>query len=139
LEFEREFLSLLHPEFEPRHAQLLARGRVPLAKETHLRGAGLLGVSSVLAGRVAPMLDVTSMPSHSSAQPQLVAPSNGMGRSPSGGGGVVLLIFSVAILRSQGTMRLIATRICWTWPMLLRPGLVRLLRVPPICIEYCGA
>jgi hypothetical protein len=57
------------------------------AEETCLRGAGLLGVSSVLAGRVAPVLDVTSMLSRSSAQPQLVAPSNGMGRSPSGGGG----------------------------------------------------
>jgi hypothetical protein len=37
----------------------------------------------------------------------------------------------VAILRSQGTTRLIATRRCWIWAMLLRPGLVRLLRVPP--------
>ncbi|KAK1609081.1 hypothetical protein QYE76_032754 [Lolium multiflorum] len=52
LEFQRvfEFLSRLRKEFEPRRAQLLARGRVPLsevlaelrAEETRLRGAGLL-------------------------------------------------------------------------------------------------
>ena len=61
LEFQRvyEFLSRLRKEFEPRRAQLLARGRVPLsevlaelrAEETRLRGAGLLEVPSVLAAR----------------------------------------------------------------------------------------
>jgi hypothetical protein len=50
LEFQRvyEFLSQLRKEFEPRRAQLLARGRVPIsevlselrAEETRLRGAG---------------------------------------------------------------------------------------------------
>jgi hypothetical protein len=59
LEFQRvyEFLSRLCPESEPRRAQLIARGRIPLsvvlselrAEETRLRGAGLLGVPSVLA------------------------------------------------------------------------------------------
>ncbi|KAK1693722.1 hypothetical protein QYE76_010419 [Lolium multiflorum] len=52
-----EFLSRLRKEFEPRRAQLLARGRGPLsavlaelrAEETRLRGAGLLEVRSVLA------------------------------------------------------------------------------------------
>jgi hypothetical protein len=61
LEFQRvyEFLSQLRKEFEPRRAQLLARGRVPLsevlselrAEETRLRGVGLLEVPSVLAAR----------------------------------------------------------------------------------------
>ena len=61
LEFHRlhEFLSHLHPEFEPRRAHLLARGRVPIlevlvelpAEETRLRSAGLLVVPTVLAAR----------------------------------------------------------------------------------------
>ncbi|KAK1695866.1 hypothetical protein QYE76_012563 [Lolium multiflorum] len=65
LEFQRvfEFLSRLRKEFEPRRAQLLARGRVPLsevlaelrAEETRLRGAGLLEVPSVLAARGPPV------------------------------------------------------------------------------------
>jgi hypothetical protein len=64
LEFQRiyEFLSRLRKEFEPRRAQLLARGRVPIsevlselrAEETRLRGAGFLEVPSVLAARGAP-------------------------------------------------------------------------------------
>jgi hypothetical protein len=64
LEFQRiyEFLSQLRKKFEPRRAQLLARGRVPLsevlselrAEETRLRGFGLLEVPSVLAARGAP-------------------------------------------------------------------------------------
>ena len=59
LEFQRvyEFLSRLRGEFEPRRAQLFARGRVPIsevfselrAEETRRRGAGLLQVPSVLA------------------------------------------------------------------------------------------
>jgi len=61
LEFHRlhEFLSRLRPEFEPRRAHLLARGRVPIsevlaelrAEETCLRSAGLLVVPTVLAAR----------------------------------------------------------------------------------------
>jgi hypothetical protein len=61
LEFHRvyKFLSRLRREFEPRRAQLFARGRVSLlealfeirAEETRLRGAGLLEVPSVLAAR----------------------------------------------------------------------------------------
>jgi hypothetical protein len=64
LEFQRvyEFLSRLRKEFEPRHAQLLARGRVPIsevlselrAEETRLRGASFLEVPSMLAARGAP-------------------------------------------------------------------------------------
>nr|XP_051225350.1 uncharacterized protein LOC127343270 [Lolium perenne] len=56
LEFQRvfEFLSRLRTEFEPRRAQLLARGRVPLsevlaelrAEETRLRTAGSVSGSS---------------------------------------------------------------------------------------------
>jgi hypothetical protein len=65
VEFQRvyEFLSRLCKEFEPRRAQLLARGRVPLsevlselrAEETRLHGAGLLEVPSVLAACGPPM------------------------------------------------------------------------------------
>jgi hypothetical protein len=64
LGFQRiyEFLSWLRKEIEPRRAQLLARGRVPIsevlselrAEETRLRGAGFLEVPSVLAARGAP-------------------------------------------------------------------------------------
>jgi hypothetical protein len=66
LEFQRvyEFLSRLCKEFEPRRAQLLARGHLPIsevlselrAEETRLRGAGFLEVPSVLAARGAPPL-----------------------------------------------------------------------------------
>jgi hypothetical protein len=68
LEFQRvyEFLSRLRPEFEPRCAQLIARGRVPLsvvlsklhAEETCLRGASLLGVCIVLVARAPTVLAV---------------------------------------------------------------------------------
>jgi hypothetical protein len=64
LEFQRvyEFLSRLRKEFEPRRAQLLARGHVPnsevlcelRAEEARLRGSGFLEVPSVLAARGAP-------------------------------------------------------------------------------------
>jgi hypothetical protein len=66
LEFQRvyEFLSRLHKKFEPRRAQLLARGHLLIsevlselrAEETRLRGAGFLKVPSVLAARGAPPL-----------------------------------------------------------------------------------
>jgi hypothetical protein len=65
MEFQHvyEFLSRLCKEFEPRCAQLLARGRVPIsevlselrAEETRLCGAGLLEVPSVLAARGPPL------------------------------------------------------------------------------------
>jgi hypothetical protein len=97
LEFQRvyEFLSRLRSEFEPRLAQLIARGRIPLSvvlselhvEETRLRGAGLLGVPSVLAARAPTMLAAAPGPSRSSAPPLLATPSDGMGRSSSGGGG----------------------------------------------------
>jgi hypothetical protein len=64
LEFQHvyEFLSRLRKEFEPHHALLLARGRVPIsevlselrAEETRLRGAGFLEVPFVLAARGPP-------------------------------------------------------------------------------------
>jgi hypothetical protein len=74
------------------------------AKETHLRGAGLLGISLVLADCVATVL-AASRPSRSSAPLLLATAPNGMGRSPSGGGGRPshggarsrLLVFSVTI------------------------------------------
>jgi hypothetical protein len=91
LEFQRvyEFLSRLRPEFEPRRAQLIGRGRIPLsvvlselrAEETHLRGAGLLGVPSVLAARAPTVLAAALGPSRSSAPPLLATPSDGMGRT----------------------------------------------------------
>jgi hypothetical protein len=75
LEFQRvyEFLSRLRPEFELRHAQLIARGRVPLsmvlfelhAEETRLRGVGLLGVPSMPPARAPPVLTAA----HSSLVP----------------------------------------------------------------------
>lgn len=51
-----EFLSRLCKEFEPWHAQLFAHGHISLmealceirAKETRLRGVGLLNVPSVV-------------------------------------------------------------------------------------------
>ena len=90
LEFHRvyEFLSRLRKEFEPRRAQLLARGRISLmealseirAEETRLRGAGLLEVPSVLAARVPAMPLSTPTPSRSSALPLLPTPTCGQGR-----------------------------------------------------------
>jgi hypothetical protein len=81
LEFQRvyEFLSRLRKEFEPHHAQLLARGRVPLsdvlselrAEETRLCGAGLLEVPSVLSARGPP---VPSAPLRSPVPPILSTP-----------------------------------------------------------------
>ncbi|KAM3255191.1 hypothetical protein ACQJBY_048528 [Aegilops geniculata] len=89
LEFHRvyEFLSRLRKEFEPRRAQLFARGRISLmealseirAEETRLRGAGLLEVPSVLATR-APTPPAAPTPSRSSAPPLLPTPSGGSGR-----------------------------------------------------------
>jgi hypothetical protein len=64
MEFQRvyELLSRLRKEFEPRRAQLLARGRVPISEvlselrveETRLRGARFLEVPSMLAARGRP-------------------------------------------------------------------------------------
>jgi hypothetical protein len=64
LEFQRvyEFLSRLRKEFEPRRAQLLARGHVLISEvlselrveETCLRGAGFFEVPSMLAARGPP-------------------------------------------------------------------------------------
>ena len=92
LEFQRvfEFLSRLRGEFEPRRANLLARGRVPIsevllelrAEETRLRGAGLLAVPSVLAAR-APVMS-SARPS---APPLLPTPYGGVSRPSSGGEG----------------------------------------------------
>jgi hypothetical protein len=107
---------------------LIARGRIPLsmvlselrAEETHLRGAGLLGVPSVLAIRARTVLAAAPGLSRSSAPncwllllmvwvthrlaveaaPFVVEVA------------LALLAFSVAIVRSQGTPRLIATRRC---------------------------
>jgi hypothetical protein len=116
LEFQRvyEFLSRLRPEFEPRRAQLIDRGHVPLsvvlsklrAEETRLCGAGLLGIPSVLVARVPTVLAAAPGPSRSSAPPLLATPSDGMGHSLSGVGrrplrvevALALLAFSVAIV-----------------------------------------
>jgi hypothetical protein len=54
-------------------------------EEIRLCGDGLLGVSSVLATQVPTML-AASVPSRSSAPPLMATPSDGVGRSPSGGG-----------------------------------------------------
>ena len=59
LEFHRVYEFLSRAEFEPRRAQLFARGRISLmealseirAEETRLRGAGLVEAPSVLATR----------------------------------------------------------------------------------------
>jgi hypothetical protein len=90
LEFQRvyEFLSRLRKEFEPRHAQLLARGRVPIsevlselrAEETRLRGAGFLEVPSVLAARGPPPSPAPSTQLRSPAPPILPTPQ-GQGSS----------------------------------------------------------
>jgi hypothetical protein len=87
LEFQRvyEFLSRLRKEFEPRRAQLLARGRVPLsevlselrAEETRLRGAGLLEVPSVLAARGSPLPSAPSTQPQSSVPPIPTPPGQG--------------------------------------------------------------
>jgi hypothetical protein len=146
LEFQQvyEFMSRLRLEFEQRRAQLIAHGHVPLsvvlselrAEETHLRGVGLLGVPSVLAARAPTVLAATLGPSRSSAPPHCwllllmvwvaveVAPL--MVEVA-----LALLAFSVAIVRSLDTPRLIATRRCWIWAVLLRVGLVLPLRVRP--------
>jgi hypothetical protein len=121
-------LSRLRPEFEQRRAQLIARGRVPLsvvlselrAEETRLRGVGLLGIPSVLAARTPTVLAATPGPSHSSV-PHCwllllmvwVAPRLAVEVAPFVVEvALVLLAFSVAIVRSQGTLRQIATRRC---------------------------
>jgi len=93
LEFQRtyEFLSRLRKEFEPRRAQLLARGRVPIseviselrAEETRLSGVGLLAVTSVLAAH-GPSSPASSTPSQSPAPPLLPTPQ---GQSQSRGQG----------------------------------------------------
>ncbi|XP_073359353.1 uncharacterized protein [Aegilops tauschii subsp. strangulata] len=90
LEFHRvyEFLSRLRKEFEPRRAQLFARGRISLmealseirAEETRLRGAGLLEVPSVLATRASSTPPAAPTHSRSSAPPLLPTPSGGSGR-----------------------------------------------------------
>jgi hypothetical protein len=84
LEFQRvyEFLSRLRKEFEPRCAQLLAHGRVPIsevlsalwAEETHLCGAGFLEVSSVLAARGPPPSPAPSTQLRSPVLPILSTP-----------------------------------------------------------------
>nr|XP_051202402.1 uncharacterized protein LOC127316016 [Lolium perenne] len=97
LEFQRvfEFLSRLRTEFEPRRAQLLARGRVPLsevlaklrAEETRLRGAGLLAVPSALAARGPPVPSARGSPVPSpslrSPAPPLLSPPPVQGQSQS--------------------------------------------------------
>ncbi|XP_040249942.2 uncharacterized protein [Aegilops tauschii subsp. strangulata] len=90
LEFQRVygFLSRLRGEFEPRRAQLFARGRVPIsevlselrAEETRLHGAGLLQVPSVLAARGA----TPPVSSRSSAPPLLPTPLGSEVRSREG-------------------------------------------------------
>ena len=90
LEFQRiyEFLSRLRQEFEPRRAQLFARGRIPIsevlselrAEETRLRGAGLLAVPSVLAAR-GPATPTTALDTSClSAPAPILSPTNGGGR-----------------------------------------------------------
>ena len=72
--------------FEPRRAQLLARGRVPISKviselraeETRLRGAGLLEVPSVLAAH-GPSSSTASVPSSRSPTPPLLPTPQGKG------------------------------------------------------------
>ena len=91
LEFQRvyEFLSRLRQEFEPRRAQLLARGRVPIsavlselrAEETRLRGAGLLAVPSVFVARPPATPSTAPVLPRPSAPPLLPTPSGGDGRS----------------------------------------------------------
>ncbi|KAK1606861.1 hypothetical protein QYE76_030534 [Lolium multiflorum] len=112
LEFQRvfEFLSRLRKEFEPRRAQLLARGRVPLsevlaelcAKETRLRGAGLLEVPSVLAARGPPVPSARGPPmppaSLQSQAPSILSTPPVQGQSqPQQPRGWFFRIFSVAL------------------------------------------
>jgi hypothetical protein len=90
LEFQRvyEFLSWLRKEFEPRLAQLLARGRVPIsealselrAEETRLHGAGFLEVPSVLAAHGPPPSPAPSTQLRSLVMPILPTPQ-GQGSS----------------------------------------------------------
>src|SRR3954470_6684235 len=85
LEFHRiyEFLSRLRQEFEPRRAQLNARGRVPLsevlselrAEETRLLGADLLAVPSVLATRGVPLPFAPSTQPWSPVSPPSILPT----------------------------------------------------------------
>jgi hypothetical protein len=126
---------------------LIARSCVPLsvvlselhAEETRLHGFGLLGVPSVLASRARTVLAAATGPSRSSAPhcwlPLLmvwVAHRQAVEVAPLVvEAALALLVFSVAIVRSQGTPRLIATRRCWTWGLLLCLGLVLLLQVCP--------
>jgi hypothetical protein len=130
LEFQRvyEFLSRLHPKFEQRRAQLIARGRVPLsvvlselrAEVTRLRGVGLLGVRSVLAARSPTMLAAAPGPSRSSAPHcwlllLMVWVAHRLAVEVISfvvAVALTLLAFSVPIVKSQGTPRLIATRRC---------------------------
>uniref|UniRef100_A0ACD5TJP1 Uncharacterized protein n=1 Tax=Avena sativa TaxID=4498 RepID=A0ACD5TJP1_AVESA len=91
LEFHRiyEFLSWLRQEFEPRRAQLNARGRLPLSKvlselrseETRLRGAGLIAVLSVLATRGPPLPSAPSTQLRSSVPPLILPTPPGQGQS----------------------------------------------------------
>jgi hypothetical protein len=72
VEFQRvyEFFSWLRKEFEPRSAQLLACGRVPISEvmselragANRLHGAGLLDVPFVLATRAPPLSPAPSTP-----------------------------------------------------------------------------
>jgi hypothetical protein len=90
------------------------------AEETRLRGFGLLGVPSVLATRSPTVLAATAGPSHPSAPycwlPLLmvwVAHRQAVEVAPLVvEAALALLVFSVAIVRSQGTPRLIPTRRC---------------------------
>jgi hypothetical protein len=91
LDFYRiyEFLSRLRQEFEPRRAQLNARGSVPLsevlselwAEETRLRGAGLLAVPSMLATCGPPLPFAPSTQPWSSVPPLILPTPIGQGQS----------------------------------------------------------
>jgi hypothetical protein len=84
LEFQRvyEFLSRFRKEFEPRRAQLLARGRVPIsevlselrAEQTRLRRVGFLEVPSMLAARGPPPSPAPSTQLRSPIPPILPTP-----------------------------------------------------------------
>ena len=140
LEFQRvhEFLSRLRPEFEPRRAHLLARGRrVPIsevlselrAEETRLRSAGLLVVPTVLAAR-APM---------SSAPPLLPTPSRGWVDGPLQGGVGLALTCSATTARSRATQSPPVSRRTVTWLAPLQ-WVVRLHRARHSLIRtLCGS
>jgi hypothetical protein len=90
LEFQRvyEFLSRFCKEFEPRRAQLLARGPIMIsevlselrAEETRLCGAGFLEVPLVLAARGPPSSPAPSTRLRSPVPPILPTPQ-GQGSS----------------------------------------------------------